>query len=39
MLVETGGVTIYTPGRDNFAAIKQESKRCITEREKLKHQA
>ncbi len=38
MLVETGGVRIYTPGGGNFEAANQESKHYITKREKLKHQ-
>jgi len=36
MLVETGGVRIYAPGRGNFEAAKQESKLYVARWEKLK---
>src|SRR5205814_1038346 len=34
MLVETCGVRIYTPGRGNFEAAKQESKHSVARRRK-----
>jgi len=36
MLVETEGVKVYSPGRGNFEAAKQERKHYVARREKLK---
>ena len=36
MLVETEGVNVYTQGRGNFEAAKQESKLYVARRKKLK---